>query len=87
MKAATPTGPVSAFAFAGPKGVKVPLSDDALADALTVAVGMGGNMPDYVFNTTRHLEALGLCYDQLWRIQEMIAERIERSFPGLIAGT
>lgn len=84
VKAATSAGPVNAFAFAGPKRAMVQLSDEALSDALTVAVGMGGNMPDYVFNTARHLEALGLCDDRLWRIQEMIAERIERSFPGRI---
>jgi len=85
--ATTTLGPVRAFAFGRPSGRKIPrLSDDTLADALTIAVGKAGNMPTYVFNTARHLEALGLCDDRLWRMQEMIAERIERRFPDRLPG-
>ena len=49
------------------------------------AVGRVGTMAEYVLNTVQHLESLGLCDDRLWRMQEMVAERIERANPGAFA--
>jgi cation transport protein ChaC len=53
------------------------LSLDEIADALAVAAGPVGTMADYLYSTVSHLEDLGLHDRQLWRLQEMVAERIE----------
>jgi glutathione-specific gamma-glutamylcyclotransferase len=83
----TPLGVVRAFAFTHP-GKRVEytghLADEAVADALARAVGTMGSMAQYVYLTVRHLEQLGLCDDRMWRMQEMIADRIELAFPGRI---
>lgn len=87
LTVATPKGVVRAFAFTHPgKGIEYTghLADDAVADALARAVGMMGSMAEYVYLTAMHLEQLGLCDDRMWRMQEMIAERIELAFPGRI---
>jgi cation transport protein ChaC len=79
----TPLGTVRAFAFTHPgKSMAYTghLSDEAIAGALSRAVGLVGSMAQYVYLTVSHLERLGLCDDRLWRMQEMIAERIELAF-------
>jgi cation transport protein ChaC len=53
------------------------LSLDEIADALAVAAGPYGTMAEYLHSTVRHLEDLGLHDRQLWRLQEMVAARIE----------
>jgi glutathione-specific gamma-glutamylcyclotransferase len=83
----TPQGAVRAFAFTHPgKSIDYTgdLPENIVADALAKAVGTIGSMAQYVYLTVKHLEQLGLCDDKLWRMQEMIAERIERAFPELI---
>jgi cation transport protein ChaC len=83
----TPEGPVRAFAFTHPGkaiGYAGHLSDEAVADALARAVGMVGSMAHYVYMTAQHLEQLGLCDDRLWRMQALIAARIEQAHPGRI---
>jgi glutathione-specific gamma-glutamylcyclotransferase len=83
----TSSGTVRAFAFTHPgRGTDYTghLSDEAVADAIAKAVGIVGSMAQYVYLTTLHLEQLGLCDDRMWRMQEMIAERIELAFPGRI---
>lgn len=83
----TSLGTVRAFAFTHPgrnTDYAGHLTDEAVADALARAVGTMGSMAQYVYLTVQHLERLGLCDDRLWRMQEMIAERIERAFPGRI---
>jgi len=89
VKVATPVGKVRAFAFTHPgKGTDYTghLSDAAVADAIARAVGIVGSMAQYLYLTALHLEQLGLCDDRLWRMQEMVAERIELAFPGRIPG-
>jgi glutathione-specific gamma-glutamylcyclotransferase len=81
----TPTGVVRAFSFTHPGrriGYAGHLADDVVADALARSVGMLGSMAQYLYLTTLHLEQLGLCDDRMWRMQEMVAERIEFAFPG-----
>jgi glutathione-specific gamma-glutamylcyclotransferase len=81
----TPLGVVRAFSFTHPgKGIGYAghLGDELVADALARAVGIMGSMAQYVYLTAKHLEQLGLCDDRMWRMQEMIAERIEQAFPG-----
>ena len=83
----TSRGTVRAFAFTHPgRGTDYAghLDDEVIADALSRAVGMIGSMAQYVYLTALHLEQLGLCDNRLWRMQEMIAERIELAFPGRI---
>jgi cation transport protein ChaC len=53
------------------------LSPEAVADVLAKAVGMWGSMAEYLHSTVQHLEELGIHDKQLWRLQEMVAERIE----------
>ena len=55
------------------------LTDEEVADALATAVGHRGSMAEYLHNTVRHLEKLGLRDRHLWRLQEMVAERIEKA--------
>lgn len=85
----TAAGTVRAFSFTHPGkhiGYAGHLTDDAIADALARSVGMLGSMAQYVYLTVLHLEQLGLCDDRMWRMQEMVAERIERAFPGRLPG-
>jgi cation transport protein ChaC len=87
LTVATSQGVVRAFAFTHPgKGIDYAghLADDVVADALARAVGIVGSMAQYVYLTALHLEQLGLCDDRMWRMQEMVAERIELAFPGQI---
>ncbi len=53
------------------------LTDEVVADALATAVGHRGSMAEYLHSTVEHLEALGLRDRHLWKLQEMVAERIE----------
>jgi glutathione-specific gamma-glutamylcyclotransferase len=89
LRVVTPQGPVRAFAFTHPgRGIDYTghLADEVIADALAKSVVMIGSMAQYVYLTALHLEQLGLCDDRMWRMQEMVAERIERAFPGWIPG-
>src|SRR5690606_1269104 len=81
----TPAGPVRAFAFTAPRKFREiyagKMSDAEIADALARAVGMWGSMAEYVYSTVRQLEDLGLCDERLWRMQEMVADRIDALYP------
>lgn len=55
------------------------LSAGEVAGVLSVAAGQWGSMAEYLFNTVSKLEELGLRDRQLWRLQELVAERIESS--------
>ena len=75
-------GPLRAIVFANDRKTSYyvgGLSHDEIADMLAQASGKFGSMAEYVFNTVNHLEALGIHDAHLWEMQEMIAERIERS--------
>jgi cation transport protein ChaC len=76
----TPDGPLRAIAFTINRGsgrYVGGLTAEAVADALAVAVGPWGSMAEYLQSTVTHLEALGLRDRYLWRLQELVAERIE----------
>jgi len=49
-----------------------------LADILATAVGHIGSMADYLLNTVTQLEAAGIHDPHLWRLQELVAERLEK---------
>lgn len=53
------------------------LGESEIADVLATAVGSRGSMAEYLRATVDHLEQLGVHDPHLWRLQEMVAERIE----------
>lgn len=53
------------------------LSLQEIADALATAAGPIGSMAEYLYSTVHHLEELGIHDKQLWRLQELVSERIE----------
>jgi len=53
------------------------LSEAQVADVLSTAVGGRGSMVEYLFNTVHHLEQMGIHDPHLWRLQEMVAERLD----------
>jgi cation transport protein ChaC len=82
IKVATADGPLTALTFAIDRnsGRYVNgLGDEALADVLASACGFRGSMAEYLLATVSHLEALGIHDRHLWRMQELVAERIERA--------
>ena len=76
----TEHGPVRAVTFCIDRnsGRYVSGLDEArIADVLSKAVGARGSMAEYLFQTVRHLEQLGIRDPHLWRLQELVADRIE----------
>ena len=57
------------------------LSDEELADVLAKACGFRGSMTEYLFNTVSMLESLGIHDRNLWRMQELVAARIDAAYP------
>jgi len=53
------------------------LSDGEVADVLARAVGARGSMVEYLYNTVHHLHQMGIHDSHLWRLQEMVAERLD----------
>ena len=58
------------------------LSDEAVADLLATACGFRGSMAEYLYATVSKLEELGIHDRNLWRMQELVAERIEARHVG-----
>ena len=78
---ATPQGPLRALTFAMNRksGRYVgELDDETTSDVLATACGFRGSMAEYLFATVSHLETLGIHDRHLWRLQEMVAERLDR---------
>src|SRR5262249_24424287 len=76
----TEAGPLRAITFAMDRKSEfyvTGLSVEEIADVLSRAVGYFGSMAEYLHNTVRHLEALGIDDRLLWQLQELVAERIE----------
>ncbi len=79
----TEDGPVRALTFAMNRNsgrYVAGLSPEALADILATACGFRGSMAEYLHATVAHLEELGIRDRNLWTLQELVAERIERAF-------
>jgi len=76
-------GPKRALTFAMNRksGRYMALSDEALAEVLAKAVGFRGSMAEYLFSTTSKLEELGIHDKKLWRLQELVADRIDAAYP------
>jgi cation transport protein ChaC len=80
VKVRTEQGSVNALAFCIDRnsGRYVSGLDEArVAEVLATAVGARGSMAEYLFQTVRHLEEMGIHDRHLWRLQELVADRIE----------
>lgn len=80
----TDQGVVRAIAF--PINRKSPaylpgLSQAVVVEALATAAGERGSMAEYLYSTVRHLQDRGIHDRYLWRLQELVADRIESAFP------
>lgn len=82
---ATAEGPKKALTFAMDRNSKryiAGLSDDELADILATACGFRGSMAEYLFSTVSILESMGIRDRNLWKLQELVADRIEARHGG-----
>ena len=80
----TAKGPLRAITFAIDRKSDAyvsGLSTEEIGDVLAAAVGHWGSMAEYLYNTVRQLEALGIDDRLLWRLQELVAARIEAATP------
>ena len=57
------------------------LAPEEAADVLAKACGHWGSGAEYLRSTVAHLEGRGIHDRQLWRLQELVAERIRRDCP------
>ncbi|SFZ85733.1 cation transport protein ChaC [Devosia enhydra] len=76
----TRDGPIRALAFAMNRNsgrYVAGLPDEELAEVLARACGFKGSMAEYLFATVSRLEAMGIRDRRLWRLQQLVAERIE----------
>jgi cation transport protein ChaC len=81
VRAVTAEGVVPAIAFTSARGhfsYAGRIGEAEVADRLACAVGHVGSMADYLLNTITHLEAAGIHDRRLWRMQALVAERLER---------
>jgi cation transport protein ChaC len=77
---ATAAGPVPALAFVvnrASANYAGRLPPDAVADVLSRACGHWGSGAEYLLNTVTQLEARGMADAALWRLQKLVAERID----------
>ncbi len=57
------------------------IGEAQLADILATACGFRGSMAEYLFSTVSKLEELGIHDRNLWRLQALVADRIDASYP------
>jgi hypothetical protein len=80
----TGAGKLRALVFwAGPKqghGISLKLQLETVARVLARACGHAGSCADYLYNTVSHLEALGIKDRNLWRLQQLVALEIVRTY-------
>jgi cation transport protein ChaC len=80
----TTDGPLKALTFAMDRKSGryiADLTEEQLADVLAKAVGFRGSMAEYLFSTVAKLEELGIHDRNLWRLQAMVADRIDAAYP------
>lgn len=53
------------------------LTEEQVVHALSTACGERGSMAEYLYSTVRHLEDRGIHDRYLWRMQELVAARLE----------
>jgi cation transport protein ChaC len=77
----TTEGPVHALAFVVNRASPIytgRLAPEEVAAVLARACGHWGTGAEYLLNTVIHLEAKGIHDTALWRLQRLVAERIDR---------
>lgn len=80
VNAVTDEGPLKVLTFAMNRksGRYVgDLDEDRLVDMLASARGFRGSMAEYLFSTVSMLESLGIHDRNLWRLQALVADRID----------
>jgi glutathione-specific gamma-glutamylcyclotransferase len=80
----TDEGPMRAMTFAMNRKSQryvANLGDEQLADVLATARGFRGSMAEYLFSTVQKLEELGIHDRNLWRMQALVADRIDAAHP------
>jgi cation transport protein ChaC len=81
LTARTDAGPVRALAVQTNRSdpAYLPgLAEDVVVEALATAAGERGSMAAYLRSTIEHLEARGIHDRYLWRLQQRVADRLER---------
>lgn len=76
----SPHGPLRAVAFpiSRKSDTYLPgLTEDVVVEALATAAGERGSMAEYLHSTVQHLLDRGIHDGYLWRMQELVAARIE----------
>jgi cation transport protein ChaC len=58
------------------------LSEGELVEMLATARGFRGSMAEYLFQTVSMLESLGIHDRNLWRLQALVADRIDAALSG-----
>jgi cation transport protein ChaC len=80
----TEDGPIRAVTFCidrkSPRYI-TGLTEAQIADVLSRATGSRGSMAEYLHATVDHLERLGIHDHHLWRLQELVADRIDAAYP------
>jgi glutathione-specific gamma-glutamylcyclotransferase len=79
LKVDTPHGQVRAPAFVSNRKGRASvgqLTIEQVADTLSHACGHWGSGAEYLLNTIVHLENHGIRDNYLWRLQDLVAERI-----------
>lgn len=85
LRPRTPHGPVPALAFVANRHsprYAGRQTEEVVADVLAHACGWGGTGAEYLMHTVSHLEARGIRDSRLWRLQAMVAARIEAAMRG-----
>ncbi|KUM26268.1 cation transporter [Mesorhizobium loti] len=82
LKLMSDAGPFRALAFViNRKGTTYagPLEEKVVVERLATSCGHWGSGADYLYNTVKNLEARGIHDAHLWRLQQLVAERIAGS--------
>lgn len=78
----TESGPIRALVVVTDKSHPAYLPDlaeDIVVNALATATGERGSMAEYLRSTVEHLEDRGIHDRYLWKMQKLVAERLNRS--------
>jgi len=75
-------GPITSLAFVMNRRSSAyvgKLKPEDVAEVLASACGHWGSGAEYLYNTVRHLGERGIHDSNLWRLQQLVAERLESS--------
>jgi cation transport protein ChaC len=80
VTARTDHGPVRALAVLAGRSHPAHLAgltEELVVEVLATAAGERGSMAEYLRSTVEHIAARGIHDRYLWRMQELVAERLE----------